>query len=124
MNFYTYRAHCYNVVDGDTVDLTLDLGLKVYAKERVRLAGIDTPEIHGVKKDSDEYKKGTLAKEAVERLILHKDIIVQTEKDKTGKYGRYIAFIYTDTNIDSPSLEDSCLNDYLVKEGFAVPAKY
>lgn len=117
MDFYTYKAHCYNVVDGDTADLDLDMGLKVHVKERVRLAGIDTPEIHGVKKDSEEYKKGMLAKEEVERLILNKNIIVQTEKDKTGKYGRYIAHVYFDEQSES-------LNDYLVKNGFAVAVKY
>jgi len=117
MDFYTYKAHCYNVVDGDTVDLDLDLGLKVYVKERVRLAGINTPETHGVKKDSEEYKKGIAATEEVKRLILNKDVVVQTEKDKTGKYGRYIAYIYLADSSET-------LNEYLVKNGFAVTAEY
>lgn len=124
MDFYTYKAYCYNIVDGDTMDVSIDLGFKVKINERIRLAGINTPEIYGVKKGSEEYNKGVAAKEEVERLILNKNIIVKTEKDETGKYGRYIAFIYTDTDTESPTFEDSCLNDYLVKIGFATTAEY
>ena len=116
---YTYKATCYNVVDGDTIDLDIDLGLHAHIKERVRLAGINTPETYGVKKDSEEYKKGMEAKEEVKRLILNKEVIVVTEKDKKGKYGRYLAYIYTDLDVDSPCFSDSSLNDYLVKEGYA-----
>jgi len=121
---YCYKAKCIKVVDGDTVDLMVDLGMHVHVKERFRLAGINTPEIHGVKKESEEYARGMDAKLEVERLILGKEVIVKTEKDKKGKYGRYIAYIYTDLDYDSVIFYDSSLNDHLVKEGFAVAVNY
>lgn len=121
---FTYRAHCYNVVDGDTVDLEIDLGFNILVKERFRLAGINTPEIHGVKKESEEYAKGMEAKREVERLILGRDVIVVTDKDKKGKYGRYIATVYTELEFGSSTFYDSSLNDFLVKEGFAEEVEY
>jgi len=119
MSLYIYKAKCTRVVDGDTVNLSVELGLDISIDMRVRLLGIDTPETYGVKKGSEEYKAGILAKEELERLILNKDIIIITEKDKKGKYGRYLARIYTDLDENSPTFDDSCVNDILVKEGFA-----
>ena len=66
---YRYRAKLDRVVDGDTMDVVIDLGFYVELRERVRLAGIDTPEIYRVKKDSEEYKKGQEVKEYVERTF-------------------------------------------------------
>ena len=61
-NYYLYKATVTRVVDGDTVDLEIDLGMSVFAKQRIRLAGINTPETYGVKKDSEEYAAGIKAK--------------------------------------------------------------
>ena len=119
MSLYTYKAKCTRCVDGDTINLEIFLGFNVTVTERVRLLGIDTPETYGVKKGSEEYKAGMLAKEELERLILNKDILIVTEKDKKGKYGRYLAKIYTELDEDSPTFNDSCVNDILIKEGFA-----
>ena len=55
---YRYRARLERVVDGDTIDVLIELGFYVTLRERVRLEGIDTPEIYRVPKDSEEYKKG------------------------------------------------------------------
>lgn len=108
---YTYKAKCIRVVDGDTIDAEVDLGFKTFVRERFRLLGIDTPETYGVKKDSEEYKAGKLATDFVTEQILNKEIIIQTVKDKTGKYGRYLVTIF---------LEDgSNLNETLIKEGYA-----
>lgn len=57
------------MVDGDTIDVLIDLGFYVELRERLRLEGIDTPEIYRVPKDSEEYKKGMVAKEYVERRL-------------------------------------------------------
>jgi len=116
---YEYKATCYNVVDGDTADFEIICGFGINFRERFRFFGINTPEIHGVKKDSEEYKAGKLAMEEVKRLILNKEVIVHTVKDKKGKYGRYLASVFTELDPDSETFLDSCLNDHLVREGLA-----
>jgi micrococcal nuclease len=113
---YWYLATCTRVVDGDTLDLMIDLGLSTHRKERVRLYGIDTPEVYGVKKESEEYARGKAASDRTKELVEGKTIWVRTIRDKKGKYGRYLAEVYID--------EDNCLNDVLVKEGLAEKKDY
>lgn len=100
---YEYRARVVRVVDGDTLDVVFDLGFGIMfgndaAPVRIRLAGIDTPETYGVKKDSDEYKAGMLSKARLMELlaITRNSVVILTEKDKTGKFGRYLAYVYPD----------------------------
>jgi len=111
---FEYKAKLDRVVDGDTIDVIVDLGFYTKIKERLRLAGIDTPEVYGRKKNSKEYLKGVEAKEYVEkRLQENKDeMIIRT--DKIGKWRRWIAEIV---------LGDSkkTLNQELVEKGFAIP---
>ena len=115
---WMYLAEMMYIVDGDTVDVLIDLGFGVKKKERVRLAGIDTPEMFSVKKDSEEYAKGEAARAFVVgwSQICSDLIIVKTVKEK-GKYGRYIAEIYNREG-------DECLNDALVEAGHAVRKEY
>jgi micrococcal nuclease len=113
---YEYKAELIRVIDGDTLELNIDLGFGIKFKERVRLAGINTPEIFSVKKESDEYKKGMEAKIFVENMLRSKDIVIQTEKDKKGKYGRYIATIIVGGDIN--------LNERLVTENLAEKVDY
>jgi len=115
---YTYHATVDRVVDGDTMDLIIDLGFKITTNQRIRLRGINTPETYNVKKDSEEYKKGMEAKEYVLKRMEENQnkVIIETEKD-VGKYGRYIGIIRM---ADS----DQSLNDELVNKGLAVYAKY
>ena len=106
MNFL-YRAELVRVVDGDTVDLLIDLGFHLSTKQRVRLLGIDTPELRG---GTEETKAaGQRARERVlEVLEGAEELSVQTEK--TGKFGRWLGTIYADgVNV----------NELLVKEGYA-----
>lgn len=85
------------VVDGDTVDLNIDVGFYTTCRERVRLAGIDTAEIYGVSHDSDEYARGIEHARFVESWVADAEasvdgdwpFIVHTEK-ATGKYGRWV----------------------------------
>lgn len=93
MHFYAYHARCVRVIDGDTVELDVDLGFEIRFLQRFRIVGIDTPEIFGVRKDSSEYAAGMAAKLRVEELILGKDLEVETERDRTDKYGRYLGRI-------------------------------
>ncbi len=112
-SYYLYKATVIRVVDGDTVDLEIDLGMSVFVKQRIRLAGIDTPETYGVKKDSKEYAAGMKAKNRLKELIEGKEIAVETVKDKKGKYGRYLGDLYI--------LQENwiCVNNLLVSEGLA-----
>lgn len=89
---WTYQCRVDRVVDGDTLDLAVDCGFHVTRRIRIRLTSVDTAEIYGVGKDSDEYKRGIEQKQYVESWV---DVdgkwpfIVQT--GATGKYGRWIA---------------------------------
>ncbi len=115
---YQYKANVDRVVDGDTIDLIIDLGFKITTHQRIRLAGINTPEIYSVKMDSEEYQKGMAAKLFVEKRLAanNNEVIVETTK-LTGKFGRYIGTI---------RLADSqvSLNEELVNEGHAVLVVY
>jgi len=116
---YIYRCACRRVVDGDTLDLDIDLGLHVHHHQRVRLYGIDAPETYGVKKGSEEYEAGMRTKGEVAHLVLGKELWVETFKDKSGKYGRYLATIWIKT-------EDGVLNlnKHLVEKDLAVAKSY
>ena len=113
---YQYRAKLGRVVDGDTMDVVIDLGFYVELRERVRLAELNTPEIYRVPKDSEEYKKGMEAKEYVEKRLKENgnELIIETKK--RGKWRRWLATIY---------LNDSSktLNEELVENGMAEPVK-
>ncbi|HPE84498.1 MAG TPA: thermonuclease family protein [Aequorivita sp.] len=115
---YQYKAKIARVVDGDTMDIIVDLGFKITTNQRIRLKGINTPETYNVKKTSEEYAKGMLAKEYVIQRITanNNEALIDTDKD-TGKYGRYIAVLWL---ADS----ETSLNDELVSKGFALPATY
>lgn len=126
---YQYKAIVQKVVDGDTIEIDIDLGLSVWVhNEKIRLYGIDTPEVYGVKKGSPEWERGSLASEFVKANLNEKDeVIIETFRDKREKYGRYLALIYikTDQSILT-GLDDTrniggfyCLNDILIAKGLA-----
>ncbi len=120
-SLYTYQATCLRVVDGDTMDLDIDLGMKCHQHERVRLYGINTPETYGVKKDSEEWRAGMVAKARVIELVNTPgaQLWIRTHKDKTGKYGRYLATVYV---VSAVGVVD--LNALLVEEGLAEAREY
>jgi micrococcal nuclease len=110
---YEYRAKLIRVVDGDTVDLEIDLGFSMTCRDRFRLNGIDTPE-RG--KPGYEAAKCRL-REFLECCSTIENILVVTEKAKE-KYGRYLADIYV------TPISQECLvhvNRALVEEGLAKP---
>lgn len=111
---YQYWARVDRIVDGDTLDVIVELGFEITIKARVRLAGVDAPEIHGVPHSSDEYQAGLKAKRHVEHLAPHQSW-VELRTYKSGnreKYGRWIAAVYADgTNIA----------DDLITNGLAEP---
>lgn len=113
---YEYRARITRVVDGDTVDAEIDLGFGCFQCERLRLAGLNAPETRG-----GERVRGLDAKHFLETLIeKHPRLTIRTEKDRQGKYGRYIATLYGD-DIHGAAVN---LNLALIHAGHAVPAQY
>lgn len=110
---YEYYAVVTRVIDGDTLDVDVDLGLKVHTHVRLRLKGVDTPEVYGIDKESEEFAAGIRAKRFVEAWVAAagKKVIVRTDKDKKGKYGRWIGVVWCKDN-------GSCLNDKLKEEGW------
>ena len=120
------RKSCYNfrvisidrVVDGDTIDVTIDLGFDLYKKERVRVAGVDTPEKRT--RDLEEKELGIDAtnwlKDKLEGAIDGADdLIIRTELvGGMGKYGRLLGWLYIGD-------ADLSLNEQMITEGFAFP---
>ena len=118
------RKSCYNfrvtkinrVVDGDTIDVTIDLGFDLYKKERVRVAGVDTPE----KRTKNLEEKalgidatGWLKAKLEETIKGDEELIVRTElKGGVGKYGRLLGWLYVGDS-------DLSLNEQMITEGYA-----
>ncbi len=104
-----YVRKVENVVDGDTIDVLIDLGFDILFQSRVRLAGIDTPESRT--KDLKEKALGLESKEYLKKHIKDaKSVIIKTEKmDSSEKYGRILGWVYI--NGDTESLNDKMIND-------------
>ena len=108
---YEYKCKVTRVVDGDTVDIDIDLGFGVWLhKERVRIYGIDTPESRT--RDKIEKRFGLLAKEFVEQFVKGSSVILRTQKyDAKGKFGRILGDIIVD---------DKSLSETMIQEHHAV----
>ena len=118
------RKSCYNfrvteinrVLDGDTIDVTIDLGFDLFKKERVRIAGVDTPEKRT--RDLEEKALGLDAtywmKQKLEDTIAgDEELTIRTElKGGTGKYGRLLGWLYVGDATVS-------LNEQMITEGYA-----
>ena len=118
------RKSCYNfrvvkvnkVVDGDTIDVTIDLGFDLYKKERVRIAGVDTPEKRT--RDLEEKALGLdatywMKKQLDDTIKGDEELIIRTElKGGTGKYGRLLGWLYVGDSTLS-------LNEQMITEGYA-----
>ena len=114
---YEYKSRVIKVVDGDTIDVDIDLGFDIIlSNQRIRLAGIDTPESRT--RDLEEKKFGLLAKEMVESYCpVGSTVTLRTSKDERGKFGRILGdFIIYD------SVSDSWVSlcKYLVDKHYAV----
>ena len=118
------RKSCYNfrvteivkVLDGDTIDVTIDLGFDLYKKERVRVAGVDTPEKRT--RNLEEKELGIdatnwLKKELEDVLAGDDELIVRTElHGGVGKYGRLLGWLYVGD-------ETVSLNEQMITQGYA-----
>lgn len=114
---YKYNATVTRVVDGDTLDVIIDLGFHIDIHERVRLEGIDTPETYGVKKDSPEYMKGIESKQYIQNRLAMNDMECKIQTTKTEKYGRWLATIWLADTFKT-------LNEELVERGLAKYVNY
>tara|TARA_B100001996_G_scaffold9401_1_gene7918 strand:- start:721 stop:1203 length:483 start_codon:yes stop_codon:yes gene_type:complete len=120
------RKSCYNfrvtsidkVLDGDTIDVTIDLGFDLYKKERVRVAGVDTPEKRT--RDLEEKALGIdatnwLKKKLEDTINGDGELSVRTELvGGVGKYGRLLGWLYIDDS-------EVSLNELMITEGYAWP---
>ena len=104
-----YVRKVENVVDGDTIDVLIDLGFDILFASRVRLAGIDTPESRT--KDLKEKALGIESKEYLKKALKDaKSVVIKTEKmNSTEKFGRVLGWVYI--NGDTVSLNDMMIND-------------
>lgn len=115
-NLFYYKGVITGVYDGDTVTVSFDLGMKVKREGlKVRLFGINAPELRG-----DTLIEARESRDFLRSSILNQSVIVQTIKDKKGKYGRYLAKIWK---------QNACgdwdsINDLMVSEGFASYRQY
>jgi micrococcal nuclease len=102
----------HKIVDGDTIDVDIDLGFNVSFYQRVRLAGIDTPESRTTNKAEKEL--GLEVKKKLGELLANaENVVIRTEKpDSTEKYGRVLGWLYID------GMEDS-INHALIAGGYA-----
>ncbi len=92
---YEYKFKLDRVVDGDTIDIVIDLGFSILHKCRVRLFGIDTPESRT--RDLDEKSRGKLAKDFLSFCLASSDEhVIKTSVDGKGKFGRVLGEIYCD----------------------------
>lgn len=110
---YEYHVkQILSVVDGDTIDVVIDLGFDVSFTSRVRLAGVDTPESRT--KDLKEKALGLESKEWLKhQLEGATDIVIQTEKpDSAEKYGRILGWLFIND-------EDDSLNEQMINSGYA-----
>ena len=114
---HEYRCTIRRVVDGDTVDVDIDLGFGIWVRnERVRLHGIDTPESRT--RDLEEKKCGIYAKQCVEAFMpVDSTQVLKTHKDKVGKYGRVLGeFVIYDPDED----RQTTINEYMIRNKIGV----
>ena len=111
---YIYRIkQVLKVVDGDTIDASIDLGFDISLEKRIRLAGIDTPESRTT--NVKEKSMGLESKEWLKKTLEGaKDILIKTElPDSTEKYGRIIGHLFING-------QETSLNNQMIYEGYAL----
>lgn len=117
---YWYSARVLSVYDADTIRVDIDLGFKSHiCNEPIRLARINAPEVRG-----DEREAGLRARDALRDVILDRKVILNTFKDKRGKYGRWLADVYLPDDLAHCFITQYSVNDWLVANGFAVFKEY
>lgn len=112
---YTYKAKVLSIYDGDSIRVDIDLGFKIgMHNQRVRLLGIDAPELRG-----DEREQGLITRDYLRDILQDKEVIIKTFKDKYGKYGRWLVTVFLPDESQENGLLD--INEHLIEKGLAVP---
>lgn len=113
---YEYRVEIVKVIDGDTVDVNIDLGFGVWMKnERVRLYGIDTPESRT--RDKVEKIYGNIAKQYLKDSLKKGTPALRTHKDKSGKYGRILGeMLYINEEGEMININQDMIEKHLAVE--------
>lgn len=109
---YTYKAKLVRVINGDTLDIEIDLGFDIIIKQRLKLYGIDTPDSRST--NVDIKQKGLDVRQRLMELLTT-EFKVETMLNKRGKYGRILGKIYVIANGN-----EVCINELLVDEGLAI----
>ena len=115
--YHYYVESIEGVVDGDSVDVIIDLGFDLFKHERIRLAGIDTPEKRT--RNLEEKELGVDASVWLEEQLVdalaYENLIIRTEREKqSGKYGRTLGWLWLESN-------DVSINEQMITEGYAWP---
>ena len=108
---FVYNAVVRSVYDGDTIRVDIDMGFDHWImNESIRFMGVDAPEIRG-----EERPEGLLTKEwLLNKIPIGTKVVLETYKDRTGKYGRYLGYIW---------LDGVNINEQMIAEGFATVYK-
>ena len=107
---FEYACKVLRVVDGDTIDLNIDLGFNIWHRGRVRMAGIDTPESRT--RIIEEKKLGLASKARLKELLKGQKVSIQCTKEK-GKFGRILADVMVgDTNINKQLIDEGHAREY------------
>lgn len=125
-NLYFYKLQNIRVIDGDTIDATIDLGFNIYTKQRIRLNRINAPETRLQKKIKNledrihEKNLGLKAKSYLAKTCRDHDVYLHSVG--SGKYGRVLGELFIDLPDDSGLYSERvCLNDLMLSEGYARP---
>ena len=105
-----YPATLVKVVDGDTIDATIDIGFDIFIKKRIRLRGINAPETRS--KDKEEAKRGKKTKRRLKEILDLSDGKFEVTLHGRGKFGRYLGEIFVEQH-------EKSVNSMLINEGLA-----
>ena len=127
---YEYRIkEIIKVYDGDTITVLIDCGFGVFRKESLRLYGINAPEVRGEEREVGLISRDWLYDRLISAFNKGQQITVKTQKDKKGKYGRYLAKVFVhevteDELTGGIDIVEVNINHQLVSEGYAEYKEY
>ena len=118
---WLYKAKVIDVYDGDTITVEIDLGFDIRMKRKIRLYGINAPEMRG-----EEKILGTRTRNVLREWILDKEVVIESIKDKSGKFGRILGKVWFEQEHPNHPGEKfmMCANDMLVQSQLAKHAEY
>ena len=108
---FEYKCKLLRVVDGDTIDIDIDLGFGVWLrKQRIRMYGIDSPESRT--RDLQEKKYGLASKKYLKKMCSDDSLLIRTKKDGKGKFGRILGEMWRTTDYTDKSINQYCIDNF------------